>query len=58
MFCIAHRFRGDAGIVEIKMVRLPSPQELGTEDFTDDSARVVQVTHLYIPFMQRFEPGT
>lgn len=58
MFCMAHRFRRDAGIVEVEVVRLPSPQELGTEDFADDGACMVQVTHLNIPFKQRFKPGT
>jgi hypothetical protein len=58
VFSMTHRFRGDAGIVEVEMVRLPSPQELRTENFADDGACVVQVTHLNIPFKQRLEPGT
>ena len=51
----AHRFRRKAGIVQEQMVRLPTSQKLGAEDFVDDRPGVSQTAELNVTFGQQFE---
>lgn len=53
-----YRFGRDLGVVEIEMVRFPPSQELGTENFTDDGARMSDATQLDVAFRQQFQEAS
>lgn len=53
-----HRSGRDGGGGQREVVHLPSAQELGAEDLTDEGARVVQLAELNVPLGQQLETGT
>lgn len=49
-----HGGRGQTAVCEREVVRLPSPQELGGEDLTEEGAGVFDHAHLDVPLVEQF----
>lgn len=49
----AYRGRGEAGVGQGQVVRLPAPEELGGEDLAEEGARVADDAHLDVALLQQ-----
>jgi hypothetical protein len=54
---ITHRFGGEAGIVEVEVMRLPSSQEPVGQYLADQSPRVIEVADLDVALLDGLEAG-
>jgi len=56
--CYTHRLRRQASVVEIEMMRLPASKEFAGQNLLYEGLSVIQVAHLYVAFLERFETGS